>query len=47
LTEALKRIAGDAVPEKFRGSIATEKDVMNVEELKTSLKEKGRRLKVL
>ncbi len=43
MTVALKEIAGDAVPQQFRESIATEKDVATIEELKNFLNDKDRR----
>ena len=38
MTDHLKKIVGNAIPEKFRRSIATEKDVTTIEELKTFIK---------
>lgn len=38
MTDHLKKIAGDSIPEKFKRSIATEKDITTIEELKTFIK---------
>jgi len=38
MTDHLKKIAGNAIPKKFRRSIATEKDITTIEELKTFIK---------
>jgi len=44
MTEALKKVALNSIPEELRGSIATEKDATTLQDLKTFLAEKGRKI---
>lgn len=42
MSDFLKKVAGDAIPQELRGSIATENDARTLDELKAFLKEKER-----